>query len=197
MAVRAYLMPIIVTTNPVSGLETRAPKYTFEGIDSSGVDYGIRPVYLFFAEVTPAQHSSIVANADVSAFPANLDATTGANRQAVENALEGYGLPGAWVTTSTTYRAVLRVILGSCLIAKQYRRLAREEGADPDLLPDGITLGTPYSDMPADYRDRLERAVVAAEYTIPDPVPQGATIRDLLRTVGQQAAPATFLGLTI
>jgi len=78
MTVRFYIMPLTVVAS------RRGPKYLKwrdnpTGIDApwAMVDYGFQPTCLVAAEVDTTQHSSLNANADLMAAPADLDSTIG------------------------------------------------------------------------------------------------------------------------
>lgn len=189
-------MPIVRDVNPRNGsLGPRVPKYA-PGGSWQGIDYGLQPVYLFAADVTDPQHSTLIANADVTAFPSNLDNTLGANRQAVEDALEGHDLPGQWVTVGLTYRALWRVLVGIAQIANSFDAIRAGAGEDRALFPAGVTLNTQYNAMPVAFRDRLVEAVDALGYDRSS-LTGASTMRDLLRTIGGQATPITFLGVSV
>jgi hypothetical protein len=199
VALRYYLMPVTETViNPIAGTIRRSPKFDFDaiGVRWQWIDYGVRPVGFLCADVSTAQHNSVISDAEIRTFPANLDNTLGGNRQTVEDALEGFNLPGAWVTTGMTYRTVLRVVVGTILIAQRFAGISRNEGQDPDITPAGVTLNTAYSDMPTGYRTRLLEAIDSLGY---DYSTLGASdsLRDLMRVVGQQVTPIAFLGVTV
>lgn len=191
------LMPMRQDVNPISGnLGPRIPKYDVPG-NWSGMDFGFRPVYLLAADLTTAQLNALTANADVKVFPATLDNNVGAaNLATVRANLELYNFPGNWIVAATLYRSILRVLIGACQIATKFHELRAEVDEDPDLFPAGVTLGTAYSDMPSPYRERLLEAIDAIPYNR-DALTGASTMRDLVRSVGQQSAPIAFLGVTV
>jgi hypothetical protein len=158
--------------------------------------YGGQPVFLMAAEVDATQHTLISGFSDVSSFPQNLDATLGANRQTVEDSLESHNLPGNWVTTGMTYRFVLRVIVGVILLAQRFRGLDTGAGGPGSLFPSGVTLATTFNAMPVDFRTRLQDAAVSLGYNI-SALTGTDTMRTMLKAIGEQATPITFLGTVL
>jgi hypothetical protein len=194
--IRFYIMPIVRLTNPV-GAVSRVPKYDLPaGVNWQGMDYGITDVYFFAADVTAEQHTALAANADVFAFAADLSQNLSGRRSTLSDALEPYGLPGTWLTASTTERAACRTIIGSCLIAQRYAGLARAMGADPALFPSGVTLNSTFASLPGAYRTRLEAAVDSQGYSRAN-LNEQSQLRNLLQEVGAQIPPITFLGVQV
>lgn len=202
--VRFYLMPQIVRTviHPISGktLTTKVPKYA---ADLGTIErkmmlpYGLQPVYLIAADVTPAQHAVLAGYADNSFFPPDIDQAAGANLATVQAELESHDIPAEWVTAGTIYRTILRLINGVCLIGQVFtRKDAEMNGGDGNLLPAGVTMATAYSAMPLGYRTALLAAVDELGYNRTS-LGASSTLRDLLRVVGSQAAPNDFLGVVI
>lgn len=189
---RFYLMPMIIDAR-----NHRLEKYRDEmitaGIQWQPMAYGETPVFLMAAEVDATQHALLAAHADVSSFPQNLDAQLGANRQAVEDALEGHNIPGNWVTTAMTFRFVVRVLVGVIFISQRFRGMDQAAGGTGNLFQQGVTLNTTYNAMPLDYRTRLVDAAISIGYSVAG-LTGASTLRDLLRSIGQQQSPIKFLG---
>lgn len=124
MPVRFYIMPKV--GDGQSPATAYRPKYA--DADSlqlgwrlawTGLDYGRRPVYLIAADVASDQHALLSAAPDVVTFPADLSAAVGAAVATVQSRLRNYGLPGDWITETTTYRQVLSVTVRVFLIAQR------------------------------------------------------------------------------
>jgi hypothetical protein len=113
MAIRVYLMPMIIAERGRPGTMRRLPKYL--GLlagNCTCLRYGAELVCLLVADVTDAEHTAIAANADVRAFPADLDtAVTGQARVQLANALEALDIPAQWVN-GQSFRVVLRRLRG-------------------------------------------------------------------------------------
>lgn len=197
MAIRLFLVPIVTGTaiHPLTLQEVtlpRAPKYRelYAGAPWGGIDFGFEPVYLLVADVDATMLAALVANADVTAIPANLDNTLGANRQTAEDALESRNLPGDWVTTGMTWRFVVRAVTGVLTFAGRFGVVT----GGGRLFPPGVTMTTTYAELSQEIRDKIRQTLDALGY---DRGPAGAggpltatsTMRDLLRLIGQQAPP--------
>ena len=198
MAHRFYLLPAVVTVRS-DGTTVTKPKY-LELLSTipmrENMPYGKEPVYLLCADVTTEQHNALVANADVAAFPANLESLVGGAEAATEAALESFNIPGDWVAPGMSFRFVLRVIVGVFQLTQRYKALAQEDNASPALFPAGVTLSTPYSDMPVPYRQRLLEAIDSLGYDR-SMLDNNSTLRQLLREIGLQQAPLTMCGQAI
>lgn len=109
MAERAYIIPKIGTGVPRT--DPFRPKY-FDtlGVPWRCINYGREPVYIVFADLLPAVHTSLVANSDVTALPANLQQQIGAALATVQAKLEALNIPAQWVTATHTYADVLKKV---------------------------------------------------------------------------------------
>src|SRR5688572_2251526 len=105
MAKRFYVVPKIVEGPGIK------PKYVGSlGVAFAAMDYGLEDTFLVGAEVTPEQHTGLASELDVIAIPANLDQQIGLTAlETVKSRLEGLHVPSDWVTTSHTYREVVRL----------------------------------------------------------------------------------------
>lgn len=185
MAIRFYIVPIEQVGN------ARGPEYFhwrfdqnpvagLEGIRWSLKDYGSINVGIVAADVTTAQHNILAVQSDVTAIPANLDATIGGgNLTAVRNALEGLRIPGAWVQANNSYRTVVRTVTGLFLYAQRVTALA---GGQP-LLRLNDNLNTQFQDLPADIRAAMQQAAEEFGYDT-----SGLTATSTLRQILKQFA---------
>lgn len=114
-------------------------------------DYGLMPTALLVADVTPAQHAQAAAQPDIVTIPENIDNTiSGAALSVVTAELEALHIPSSWVTTSHTYRDVMRRVAHLFLFAQKYSgRHARR------LIEAGFNLNTQISDLPTNVRVSL------------------------------------------
>ncbi len=184
MAIRFYLVPKIGTG---ANDNLFRPKYIADmGVTWQGLDYGGEDAYVVAADVTGAQHSTLTANADVTAAPLDLSNTVGANLATVQAALEGFKFPGDWVTSGMTYRQILKGLLAVCFIAQRFNGLT---GAR--LFQLGITLETTLAELTATQRQKLHD--VAVSFHIDDSSATGSTtLRQVLRVLAQQLPPITL-----
>lgn len=171
----------------ISGRNIRRAKYFRAlGITRTEInDYGNESTCLLAADVAPAQHSGMIANADVSAFPTDLDLTVGGNLATVQAALESKNLPADDVTVNTPYRIMLRWIIAIFSITT----------TDP-LFGGGVTLDTTLGQLTATQRAELKASAESAGYSTSG-LTLASTIREALRKAVGSAGPRTMLGVTI
>lgn len=184
--IRFYLCPM-ETIIDARGRNVRRAKYVADlGITTTSVnDYGNEPTCLLAADVTPAQHTALTANADVSAFPLDLDSTVGANLATVQNALESRNLPADDVTSNTSYRIILRWIVAIFSITT----------ADP-LFSATVTLDTTLGQLSATQRAELKANAESAGYSTAG-LTLASTIRQALRKVVGSVGSISILGVSI
>lgn len=189
MALRYYLVPKILAPSAV-GASAYRPAYLYEDAPNvawQGVDYGQEPVYLLVANVSNPQHAALVAHADVSAFPANLDLVVGANLAATQAALEAKSIPGDWVTAGMTFRAVLRWTARLFCIAQ------RLEGQSGMRLLTEQTLDHLVGDLAPARRQALADAAQSLGLDTSG-ITLGMTIRHALKILGNQVQLPIRLG---
>jgi len=159
-----YILPIQRTAD-----NHRGPKYLKwrenpTGIDCmwSMIDYGSIDMCVVATNTTQAQHDTLVANADVYAFPEDLDVVmTLAERQALNTYLETHAIPGDWLSPNTTFRENLRTI--TCMM-RYIQRVLGILGYPTDPLT-GLTLNTQYQNIPNPMHDAMQQAAVEKGYT--------------------------------
>jgi hypothetical protein len=153
MAIRFYLTP---KEQIVNGDDFYfRPKYFDDSLAWRAIDYGKEPWMLVAADVTTPQHNAIAANVDVTAVPANLDGTVGAQLATVQNKLELANLPAHWVTSGMTWRTVLKWTIRLLLLQQRFSGL---DHAAARLFSGGITLDSTVGDLPVVVRQRLNAA---------------------------------------
>jgi hypothetical protein len=180
MAVRVYIAPYISQTHP-RGIQCRAPKYFFtSGWVWDCQDYGDEGSCVVVMDTTGAQHTSLTANADVLALPADLDAnlTTG-QANAAKTFLESRNIPNGFINNTLTSRQVLRVILHIFRFAQAVHVLGGK------LFPTGITLDSTVGDLTAEQRQRLKDAADTRGWDSSG-ITLGTTMRALLKSLADQ-----------
>lgn len=179
MTIRVYLMPIVVGARGRFS-QVRLPKYLglVDGRSCTMLSYGQEDACLFVVDSTDAQHTALTANADVRAFPADLDTTvTAGNRAAIVNALEALNVPAQWVANGQTFRVVLRRLVGMFLL------LQRVHGRGFRFLQ--ASLDSQVSALPANVRQSMQDA--AADLQLSNAGITGTTtLRAALATIGAQ-----------
>jgi hypothetical protein len=198
--VRFYLLPVEEIPRDGGG-QFRIPKYITVARDPRGPqlltvrfefsDFGLEPTCLMALDVTNAEHTLLVANADVTAFPLNLDNNVGGQLGNVQAALESLHLSADAVTSGTSYRQVLRGVVGIFGVARRF--------AGPDdkrLFPVGVTLSTTLGDFSLSVRTKLREAAETLGYNYSS-LTLSSTLRDVLKAIANQSTPGSMLGVTI
>lgn len=155
--IRFYIIPI----QEVIGSSTtyRGPKYikwrmnpTGLGIRWSMMGYGLMTTAIIACQVDQAQHSYLAGQSDIVSVPENIDANISSGALAtVKQELENLHIPAGWVTTSHTYRTVLRMVAGLFQFAQRYHGRHREK-----LVKAGYNLDTQIKDLPTAVKNSLK-----------------------------------------
>ena len=185
MAFRLYLVPIVGTGTKD---DPRRPKY-FAGApvvgDWSGMDYGFEPVMVVGADLSPSEDNYVVGQGDVTALPFDLAPTlTSGQVTAVHNVLETLNLPAGWVTTSLSWLAIVRTVLGMFSFLQRFGQLyAAQNGVPPpSIFAGGVTLNTTFGSLPLAVRTAL--LATADSFGIPTTGLTGSTtIRVILKNM--------------
>lgn len=187
MAIRFYIVPKI---GDGSDANPYGPAYV-EGLSSrwTGMDYGLEPVFLVCADVSPAQHTAITANADVISVPANLSNQIGASLAAAQAALESVNIPANWITSNMTWSTALRGVAIMFMILQRMNG----RGFISRFFDSGITLNSTIGDLPQNVRTRLQEAAVSLGANVSS-INLSTTLRSALRTVGSQLTLRVLLG---
>lgn len=200
MPIRFYLLPIEEFQD--ADLTFRLPKYVTMPRDPRGpqsipvppqwqyMDFGLEPTFLAALNLTAGQHATLTANADVTTVPANLDNNVGGQLGNVQAALESLHIPADAVVAGTTYRQILRGIIGIFLVAQQFHSRSGR------LFPAGIDLTTTLGDLSLVVRTKLKDAAEFLGYDYAG-LTLTSTLRDVLKTIANQQMPIDFLGITI
>ena len=155
--IKLYLLPIEEVPDPGSGKPNRGPKYfrwSYDpdppGIDSrvALMDYGFTPYALILAKnITQVDHDALILNADVFAFPDDLDGPV--NDPGVDTFFEGINLPTDWLTPATSWRELLRQTAGMFQFNQRYGGIAAHETGELHSMFDNADLGTRLRQMTA------------------------------------------------
>jgi len=125
-------------------------------------DYGSIDMAILAADILQADHDALILNADVYAFPDNLDPVmTLAQRQTLNTYIEAHGIPGDWLAQGDTFRSVLRVITGMFMYLQRVLAIIGYP-SDPYA---GLTLNTQYRNIPNPLHDAMSQAATELEYT--------------------------------
>lgn len=176
-----FLVPIIGSG---TRLDPRRPKY----IAALGVDWSMADFIdsaIVWATTTPAQETTVAANADARLIPPLDNAV---NVAATQQALEDLNMPAQWVTAGMTYRAVLRVTVG---MAQLLQRASAILGSQ--IRPTG-NLDRTLGSLPVATRNAIAQA--CDELGIDRTGMVGSTtVREALRDFGQQFAQGRTIAL--
>jgi hypothetical protein len=187
MAWTLCLVPVLGTGSATT--DARRPKYVTAGIKWGGTDYGFEPWMLIAADLTPAQVTSLQAQADAMVLPSTLDALLTAGQvTTVQTTLEALPVPAEWVTTALTWRTVIRAVLGMFrFMAVFARRFFQMTGTTTPVFTTGVDLTRTFLSLPGPVRQtlsdtadelRLDRTGVIST----------TTLRQLLKSIGLQMA---------
>lgn len=187
---RLYLSPSVVNA---AGF--RAPKYAGtlpKGTSQDWLDLGNEPTFLWAVDTDIAAHTTIAANADLGAFPYNLDAQTGANLATVQAQLESFNIPGDAVTANTTYRTIVRGIVVISMVMQRYGAITQNI-----LLFDvGINLDRTLGSIAVNVRNALQLACDQLGFNTSGLI-GSSTIRDLYKRLATQPRNVALLRTAI
>lgn len=191
--IRYYVMPLGVTPNG-----TRRPKYfrdrrsdtdpTLIDAPYTIIPYGLIDACLVVADVTTTQHADLVANLDVAAAPQNIDQTISVSAlPQVRAVLEVLCIPAGWVTTSHTYRQILRMAGGLFQFSERHHALHNEQ-----LIDSQDQLDLQWNEIPLARRGRIRETANSLGYGY-DWVTGTTTVRQMLKVLGDQWAGGPLL----
>jgi len=180
-----YLIPISSVGN------YRGPlyfKWRFgTGIDCrwSMMDYGFLPTALVLAhDITPADDAALVLNADVYAFPTDLDAPV--SDPTIDAFFEGIHIPTDWLTPSTSYRELLRQVAGMFQFNQRYAGVS----GGASIFSDSTTLDTKLVELTAQERAWLDETSESMGY--PKPI-GNPSLRALVKRAGSLWGSTEFI----
>lgn len=189
VALRFYIVPKIGSGTFADPF--RAKYIRDLAIPYSAMDYGLENTFLAAVNVTAAQNTSLSSNLDVIAIPQNIDATIGLTALGtVQSKLEDLHVPSEWVTTSNTYRDVIRAV--GKLFQFMQRFHARQLRT---FFESGITLDTRMNELTANQRTAL--ADTSDSFGLDrSAITNTTTVRQALRILFQQLPSFTLMGET-
>lgn len=178
-----------------SHVDPRVPKYVaeFGSAQWQLVDYGSQDACLVAVDADATTHATLTAHADVLTVPANLDSNPSAAAvTTTQNALEALTIPAGWVTTSLTWRTIVRVVIGMFVLNQRYWVIAGNTiGNGRRSIFDSVNLASTVGQMPAQERAILQQA--ANSLTLDTSGISGSTtIRQMLQIFGQQFATRAY-----
>jgi len=182
-----YLVPVETYTN-ANGYIYRGPEYFHWRFDQnppsiparvSCMDYGFVPYMLCYTgDITQQDHDALVLNADVYAFPDNLDQpVTDPN---IDTFFETINIPVNWLTPSTTYRELLRAVAGMFQFNQRYAGIYAERYGGVHSIFDAATLDTRLRQMNAQEQE-IFLATVGSFGFDPSQVNTNSQLRLLVR----------------
>ena len=185
---RLYLLP--VDEQEIDGKIYRGPEYLdwtygtvepgLETVRWAMIDYGDHDTMLAHCILDATQHSILAGQTNVLTVPENIDnnLTSGAVTQ-TKDYLSSNKIPSVWVTTSYTYRTVLRVVIGMFFFVQRIgSKMATKRFLDV------YPLNTELGDIPASKRDKI--SATADSFGIDYSSLTGtSTLRDFLKLAGQ------------
>lgn len=199
MAVRFFLVPKVgIGTVP----DPFRPKYVNPGDLGAGwnlqgrwsaMDYGFEQAFLLKADLTATEATTLSAQTDVLAVPANLDAqVSGAALPTIQSKLEALNLPGNWITTALTYRQALKTVRRVISFMQRYQGLFPADR----VFDAGITLDTRLNQLTQAQRQRLQDVATSLGLDTSG-VTTTMTIRQALRQMADQLPDITVGGETL
>jgi hypothetical protein len=176
VTIRFYVLPIERIGN------RRGPKYFAWIGNRTGIpdpwnmlDYGLIDRAVLVSDISDANHAALVVNADVYAFPVDVDSNMSQQEQNALGAfLEGFAIPGSWLTGTQTARTVLRTITGMFLFMQ---RVSALYGDSP--LNAGISLNTQWRNVPAALQEAILGA--ASEWGFTGTLENNLSVRNMLK----------------
>jgi hypothetical protein len=158
MAFRLYITPAIGAGIPGDG---RRPKYVsaLPAVAWAGMDYGFNPLFLVAADLTAPQDASVVANADVFAFPFDLDTNiTGGAITTTRNVHEAFLIP--LQSVPATNRLLARYDAGLF----QYMQRLNVVLGNEVLIDNGAKLNIQWQNIPANVQTAALEAAQSLGY---------------------------------
>jgi len=190
MATQLYVMPV---TGIGTEEDSRRPKYAdtdLAGFNWAAMDFGNEPMMLVATETNAA----LGAEPDVLTVPLNLDQNLGAGAvTVVQNYLEARFIPADWVTTSLTYRQVLRSVVAIFTV------MQRAQGLGLARLLDGssVSLSTTFGSLPQPVRAKLVAAAQSLHFDTSS-LSGASTLRQIFKALMVQfSGSIVLMDLTI
>jgi hypothetical protein len=173
-----YLVPIVEVATK------RRPEFINTlGVSWRMVDFGFQDVGLVAADVSDPQDTTLQGEVGVTKIPDNLDSTVTAGAlTTVQNALENRNIPGSWIIVGTTYRELVRIVIGIFSIIQRYAFIANSINK---LMTGAVSLNTQFQDLPLQVRQDLQTTALEMGLSISG-FTGTSTLRQILKGVGDQ-----------
>ncbi len=191
MAFRLYIVPVVgVGTKS----DLRRPKYFDDGTlvprpNYSAMDYGFEPWMVVGANLSVSDDATVVGQADAMAIPFNMDVLlTAGNVTTVQTKLEAINIPAGWVTTSLTWRQVVRIVLGMVAVMQRFAGL---QGVTR-IFAGGVTLNSTIGSLSQGVRNNLTLAATSQGLSVSG-ISGATTIRAALKILADQFTGRTFV----
>lgn len=153
-------------------------KEQHRGKFSASLQLGFDPFFLVVDCVTEARHSQIDSIASVT-FPLNIDNTiTSVNN--VKSKLANHDIPNYWVTTSTTWRELIRFIANYTQVYQSLFSVVKDS-----FFVDGVTMTTQYRDLPQQQKNALQNMANEFEFD-KSGITGSSTVRQILKEMIDQ-----------
>lgn len=206
-SVQIYLVPKVGTG--AHGDEFRA-KYIADGAtdypasatgaiagSASAMDYGLEPIMLVLANVTPGEDASISAQPDVIKVPSGLDTLPSSlNLSTIKAQLEALKIPAGWINNTHSYREIMRFVTQLFQIFQRYHFVSVNAGLSGTLFTSGITLDSTFGQLSASQRNALQQVAVDLGISTAG-ITNGTTLRAALRIIGPQLPPISLMGVSL
>ena len=189
---RFYLVPIETVTQ--GDRLQRGPKYLAWRFDPdppgivcrwSMMPYGRETSALLLAhDISVADDATLVAHADVYAFPLTLDEPI-APQDGLRTFFETVNVPTDWLAASTTYRQFLRCLAGLFQFAQRY------QGISGRPLFESVTLDSRYRNLTAQQQGWFTQTAQSFGYTLT--INENRTLRQLCKQAGDAWGAQPFL----
>jgi len=182
MARSIYTMPLVtVDTKRGPILQEKYFSIIQNYPNRSRFDYGSESTSLMgILDVSPTDDATLTGMADVFKLPDNLDQALGAQATAAGNRLEGMNMPGTWVTSTTTYRDLVRFFGAACQFALRFSSFGAGKWFNGT-----VTLDTRFNQLGAIARQALLDAFDSFGFDRTQ-MTGTTTLRAIIRSAGQQ-----------
>jgi hypothetical protein len=202
MPTRLYLLPTVEIAQ--GGITYRGPAYLpwrfgtgeagLESLRWAIKDCGGESIVLAAVDGSSTQHTTLNGQANVIQIPTNLDATlTSGQVTAAQNRLETLHLPGNWISTSTTWRELVRFLYGMFSLLGRFHAKARAR-----LLAGAVSLSTTYGELPVGVQTTLLNTAQSFGVST-DGLQDTTTLRVILRAFANAwlTTPVTIGGVEV
>lgn len=191
--IRWYILPMERTADNHRGPMYFKWRFNLNGIDChwSLTDYGSIDMCTIVADISQTDHDALILQADVYAFPENIDVNmTQAQRSELNTFLEAHAIPGDWLSPNTTFRENLRTIVG---MMRYMMRVLAIIGYPVDPYA-GLSLNTQYQNVPNPLHDAMQQAALERGYAWN--VSPNDQIRKIFKYMSDQwASTPTYYGV--